>query len=107
MAKVDENSLKQSIVELIAAGDTSPKKILKKMKSKHPKASKSEITRAAFAVVLETADNDLVKSTAAHAVALDLRNSGSEDEDAPKKQKKSKKAADLNATDVQTEAEEK
>ena len=94
VAKEDEQQLlKATIVRLLPDG-LSPKKMLAAVKAEYPKASKSDIIRAAFAAMIETADTDTLKSLALHGVAMDLRKSGSETKPRFRKQKKGKPTKD-------------
>ena len=92
--KRNNNCSKATIVRLLPDG-LSPKKMLVAVKAEYPKASKSDIIRAAFAAMIEMADTDTLKSLALHGVAMDLRKSGVADEtEVPKKQKKGKPTKD-------------
>ncbi len=102
MAMTQDNEqqlLKVTILRLLPDG-LSPKKMLAAVKGEHPKASKSEIIRAAFAAMIETADTDVVKSLALHSLGMDLRKTGTGEEAEATKQKKKRKASyDLRLSD--------
>jgi hypothetical protein len=97
MAKEDNQELLKAVILRLLPNGLTPKKMLSTVKVEFPKASKSEIIRAAFAAMIETADTDVAKSLALHGAAMDLRKSGAGDEGEPprklKKRKPSKGAA--------------
>ncbi len=76
MAKEDTQALLKAVILRLLPNGLTPKKMLSTVKAEFPKASKSEITRAAFAAMIEMADTDLTKSRALHGAAMDLRKSG-------------------------------
>jgi hypothetical protein len=53
--------------------DMTPKKLLKAVRKKHPKASKQDIVRAAFYAIIMNADAKPEKSKELHAFAISER----------------------------------
>jgi hypothetical protein len=60
---LNPESLDASIDRLVKM-QTEPGKMMKEIRKLHPKASKKQIIRAAFALMIENADRDLAASRA-------------------------------------------
>lgn len=63
----------QSTLLSLASSKLSPKEMLKATRKAHPKASKKEIVRAAFASLISVADHDHDKALALQDFALKER----------------------------------
>ena len=63
----------QSTLINLASGKLTPKEMLKAARKAHPKASKKEIVRAAFASLIAVADNDGEKALKLQDFALKER----------------------------------
>ena len=57
----------------VAKPDMSPKQLLKAARKIHPKASKKEISQAAFYSIISSPDRDPAKAKRLHAFAIKTR----------------------------------
>jgi hypothetical protein len=65
----------QSTLLTLAGSKLTPKEMLKATRKAHPKASKKEIVRAAFASLIAVADHDSEKAVTLHDFAISERGS--------------------------------
>ena len=72
MSEERVRDLAESLVQMVTP-DMTPKQLIKAVKKKHPKASKKDIVRAAFYVVLSHADTRPELSGKLHDFAMNER----------------------------------
>ena len=70
--KTDSQKIQATLAKLIRP-DITPEQLLKETKKAHPKASKSEIVRAAFASMIALADSDPGTALMLQSFALSVR----------------------------------